>query len=82
MPEVQALAELVKYGNGQQNGLVRDLKAGGMKIAYANPVVTFVGRGGCDDPEWINKPEGGRHHRLRVRDAEGVGRDRVLRIVT
>ncbi|MFF5619590.1 golvesin C-terminal-like domain-containing protein [[Kitasatospora] papulosa] len=55
MPEVAALAELVNHADSQQEKLVGQLKAGGMKIAYANPVDAFVGHAGCDDPEWINK---------------------------
>jgi hypothetical protein len=53
--EVAALAELVNYGNSKQKEKVDQLKAGGMKIAYADPVATFVGHSGCDSPEWINK---------------------------
>ena len=55
MPEVAALAELVNYANNKQKALADTLKAGGMKIEYANPVDAFVGHSGCDDPEWINK---------------------------
>ncbi|MEU9357878.1 hypothetical protein AB0D35_07150 [Streptomyces sp. NPDC048301] len=55
MPEVAALAELVNHADTEQEKLVGQLKAGGMKIAYADPVDAFVGHAGCDDPEWINK---------------------------
>ncbi|MEU8676065.1 hypothetical protein [Streptomyces sp. NPDC048560] len=55
MTEVDALAELVNYADGKQQTLVNEMKATGVKIDYANPVSAFVGHGGCDDPEWINK---------------------------
>ncbi|MFE7358681.1 hypothetical protein ACFU8Q_37750 [Streptomyces sp. NPDC057543] len=57
MTEVEALAELVNYANAEQKKAVDDLRTGAqkLKIEYANPVDAFVGHGGCDDPEWINK---------------------------
>ncbi|MFJ6565875.1 SGNH/GDSL hydrolase family protein [Streptomyces sp. NPDC091292] len=57
MGEVKALADLVNYANGEQKKLVDRLKAGAgkLKVEYADPVDAFVGHGGCDDPEWINK---------------------------
>lgn len=55
MDEVAALAELVNYADSEQQKMVDRLKSGGMKIAYANPVPAFVGHGGCDSDEWINK---------------------------
>jgi hypothetical protein len=55
MDEVAALAELVNYLDGQEQQLVDTLKGQGVKIAYANPVPEFVGHGGCDSDEWINK---------------------------
>lgn len=56
MPEVEALAELVNYADAEQKKMVDDLRANsGLKIEYADPVNAFVGHGGCDDPEWINK---------------------------
>jgi hypothetical protein len=29
--------------------------SGGARVGYANPVDAFIGHGGCDDHEWINK---------------------------
>lgn len=55
MPEVQALADLVNYGNGKQKEVVEQLRAGGTKVAYADPVPGFVGHSGCDSEEWIHK---------------------------
>ncbi|MFC8360245.1 SGNH/GDSL hydrolase family protein [Streptomyces griseorubiginosus] len=57
MPEVQTLASLVNYANEKQKTMTDDLRTGSLKIKvqYANPVSSFVGHGGCDDPEWINK---------------------------
>ncbi|MFC5240572.1 SGNH/GDSL hydrolase family protein [Streptomyces atrovirens] len=57
MPEVAALAELVNYANAEQREMVDRLRTGPQKyrIQYADPVSAFVGHGGCDDPEWINK---------------------------
>jgi hypothetical protein len=57
MPEVHALAELVNYADGKQKDMVDALRTGNpaIKVDYANPVADFVGHGGCDDPEWINK---------------------------
>uniref|UniRef100_A0AAU2GRV6 SGNH/GDSL hydrolase family protein n=2 Tax=Streptomyces TaxID=1883 RepID=A0AAU2GRV6_9ACTN len=55
MPEVKALAELVNYADAKQRALTDRLRAGGTHIAYADPVQSFVGHSGCDDPEWINK---------------------------
>jgi hypothetical protein len=37
---------------GSDRGSVNDHA---VKVQYANPVSSFVGHGGCDDPEWINK---------------------------
>jgi hypothetical protein len=57
MTEVQALAALVNYAAGKQKDLTDTLRTGAskIKVEYANPVSAFVGHGGCDDPEWINK---------------------------
>ncbi|MFC8508527.1 hypothetical protein ACFU3J_24430 [Streptomyces sp. NPDC057411] len=57
MTEAAALAELVHYANTEQRKTVDDLRTGPqkLKIQYANPVDAFVGHGGCDTPEWINK---------------------------
>ncbi|WP_282692808.1 SGNH/GDSL hydrolase family protein [Streptomyces sp. CC208A] len=56
MTEVAALAELVNYADTEQQKMVDGLRTGlKLKIQYANPVNAFVGHGGCDDPEWINK---------------------------
>ncbi len=55
LSEVAALAELVNYANGKQKDLTDRLRNAGMKVQYANPVDAFVGHGGCDNPEWINK---------------------------
>ncbi|MGW6318815.1 SGNH/GDSL hydrolase family protein [Streptomyces sp. NPDC055099] len=57
MPEVKALAELVNYADAEQKKAVDALRTGAekIKVNYANPVNAFVGHGGCDDPEWINK---------------------------
>ncbi|MDV5146380.1 SGNH/GDSL hydrolase family protein [Streptomyces sp. SBC-4] len=57
MTEVAALAELVNYADAEQRKMVDALRTGQqkLKIQYANPVDAFVGHGGCDDPEWINK---------------------------
>ncbi|MEU2238291.1 SGNH/GDSL hydrolase family protein [Streptomyces sp. NPDC018338] len=56
MTEVAALAELVNYADVEQRKMVDALRTGQqLKIQYADPVDTFVGHGGCDEPEWINK---------------------------
>lgn len=56
MTEVAALAELVNYADAEQRKMVDAPRTGlQLKIQYADPVDTFVGHGGCDDPEWINK---------------------------
>jgi hypothetical protein len=55
MPEVDALNELVDYSNGKQKAATDELRAAGMKVAYADPVSHFVGHGGCDSDEWIHK---------------------------
>lgn len=55
MPEVAALAQLAAYVNGEQQKLVTSLQSSSVKIAYADPIDKFVGHGGCDEPEWINK---------------------------
>ncbi|ALO09064.1 Tat pathway signal sequence domain protein [Streptomyces venezuelae] len=57
MTEVAALAELVNYADAEQQKMVDALRTGQqkLKIQYANPVGAFVGHGGCDNPEWINK---------------------------
>lgn len=55
LTETQALGDLVRYGDGKQGELVKEL-SGSMKIAYVGNVVDkFTGHSGCDDPEWINK---------------------------
>ncbi|MFD7534014.1 SGNH/GDSL hydrolase family protein [Streptomyces sp. NPDC059819] len=55
--EAQALAQLVNYADSEQKKAVDSLRTGPQKlnVEYANPVDAFVGHGGCDDPEWINK---------------------------
>ncbi len=56
MQEVAAIAELVNYLNGKQKEMADALRNGGLaNVEYANPVNAFVGHGGCDTPEWINK---------------------------
>jgi hypothetical protein len=57
MTEVKVLADLVNYANAEQKRAVDSLRTGPLKLKvdYANPVDAFVGHGGCDDPEWINK---------------------------
>ncbi|MEU5343583.1 MULTISPECIES: SGNH/GDSL hydrolase family protein [unclassified Streptomyces] len=57
MTEVQALAELVNYADGEQKTMTDALRTGAskVKVDYADPVNAFVGHSGCDDPEWINK---------------------------
>ncbi|WNI22736.1 GDSL-type esterase/lipase family protein [Streptomyces sp. ITFR-16] len=57
MTEVEALATLVNYADAEQKKAVDTLRTGSqkLKVEYANPVDAFVGHGGCDDPEWINK---------------------------
>ncbi|GAA2315054.1 hypothetical protein GCM10010149_78440 [Nonomuraea roseoviolacea subsp. roseoviolacea] len=57
LTEAEALAELVTYANGKQAQLVHTLSTATppMKVAYADPVPAFVGHGGCDTPEWVNK---------------------------
>lgn len=35
--------------------MIEGLRAAGLKVSFADPVPAFVGHGGCDDPEWINK---------------------------
>ncbi|MFE7409913.1 SGNH/GDSL hydrolase family protein [Streptomyces laurentii] len=57
MTEVAALAELVNYADAEQRKAVDALRTSSQKlrVQYANPVDAFVGHGGCDDPEWINK---------------------------
>jgi hypothetical protein len=39
----------------KEQASVTTLKGEGIKVDYANPIPAFVGHGGCDDPEWINK---------------------------
>lgn len=55
MDEVAALAELVNYADSEGRKLADRLNSAGMKVAYADPVSAFVGHGGCDSDEWINK---------------------------
>jgi hypothetical protein len=53
--EADALAKLANYVDAKQQALADELNAQGWKVAYSNPVNAFVGHGGCDSPEWINK---------------------------
>ncbi|HWS37611.1 MAG TPA: SGNH/GDSL hydrolase family protein [Actinoplanes sp.] len=53
--EADALAQLVNYANAKQKALADNLRASGAKVDFADPVPAFVGHGGCDNPEWINK---------------------------
>jgi hypothetical protein len=53
--EADALAVLANYMAQKENESVVALKAEGIKVDFANPIPAFVGHGGCDDPEWINK---------------------------
>ncbi len=58
LTETKALAELVNYAGTKQRALVDSLRTGStskLKIEYADPVSAFVGHGGCDADEWINK---------------------------
>ncbi|WP_328941766.1 hypothetical protein OG259_08960 [Streptomyces sp. NBC_00250] len=57
LTEVAALADLVNYADAEQRKVADGLRTGQqkLKIQYANPVDAFVGHGGCDEPEWINK---------------------------
>ncbi|MEV2255869.1 transglycosylase SLT domain-containing protein [Streptomyces sp. NPDC050147] len=57
MSEARTLAELVNYANAEQKKAVDGLRTGSskLKVEFADPVNAFVGHGGCDDPEWINK---------------------------
>ncbi|MFI6625247.1 SGNH/GDSL hydrolase family protein [Streptomyces sp. NPDC050528] len=53
--EADALATLANYIDGVQKDKVDELRAGGTDVSYASPVDAFVGHGGCDSDEWINK---------------------------
>jgi len=53
--EAEALAVLANYMAQKENESVVALKAEGIKVDFANPIPAFVGHGGCDNPEWINK---------------------------
>jgi hypothetical protein len=53
--EADALAVLANYMAQKENDSVTTLKGEGIKVDFANPIPAFVGHGGCDDPEWINK---------------------------
>jgi hypothetical protein len=53
--EAQALAVLANYMATKEQASVNTLKGEGIKVDFANPIPAFVGHGGCDDPEWINK---------------------------
>ncbi|MEV6155052.1 SGNH/GDSL hydrolase family protein [Nonomuraea sp. NPDC052129] len=55
--EAAALNELANYADGKQAQMVTTLAGGSspIKVAYANPVNTFIGHGACAlDTEWIN----------------------------
>ncbi|WP_319685532.1 SGNH/GDSL hydrolase family protein [Streptomyces sp. ME19-01-6] len=53
--EAAALATLANYMDHAQDAKVDELRAEGLRVSYANPVDPFVGHGGCDSEEWINK---------------------------
>ncbi|SNX64658.1 hypothetical protein SAMN06272735_6486 [Streptomyces sp. TLI_55] len=53
--EAAALATLANYMDTAQKAKVDELHAAGYDVSYANPVSAFVGHGGCDSDEWINK---------------------------
>lgn len=53
--EAADLATLANYMDDAQKAKVDDLHASGLDVGYVNPVSAFVGHGGCDSDEWINK---------------------------
>ncbi|MET9361599.1 SGNH/GDSL hydrolase family protein [Streptomyces sp. NPDC006632] len=53
--EAAALATLANYMDTSQKQEVDELKGMGYNVTYANPIDWFVGHGGCDSEEWINK---------------------------
>ncbi|WP_205624222.1 hypothetical protein [Amycolatopsis vancoresmycina] len=55
LSEVHAIAELTGYVRDKEAEAVTQLRSEGIKVDAADPIGAFVGHGGCDDPEWINK---------------------------